>query len=166
MMVLCPAAIFYDEQREAASNHIRPGAQEDDLMDKEKKTARTGRAFNTLSALSAFMLWGGWAYFVNGGHSFRKGLVSGLAQGTASSLITLVMIRMVSFFRHRLPTASPAQAVVLPAVCTVGLTGSCLAGLHYLIGTPYILFTIAPALSVGFAFCLFTAYRLQKKERG
>ena len=54
-------------------------------MHQERKTARTGRAFNTLSALSAFMLWGGWAYLVNGGHSFRKGIVSGLVQGTASS---------------------------------------------------------------------------------
>lgn len=136
-------------------------------MHQERKTARTGRAFNTLSALSAFMLWGGWAYLVNGGHSFRKGIVSGLVQGTASSLITLVMIRMVSFFRHRLQTSSRMScSVILPAVCTVGLTGSCLAGLHYLIGTPYIFFTIAPALSVGFVFCLFTAFTLHRKERG
>ena len=80
-------------------------------MDKERSTARTGRAFNTLSALSAFMLWGGWVYLVNRGHSVGKGLVSGLAQGTASALITLVMIRMstVPHPADQLPALNAAE---------------------------------------------------------
>jgi hypothetical protein len=132
------------------------------MHDNNKTSARTGKVFNAISALLAFILWGGWAYFINGGHSFRRGLVSGLAQGIASGLITLFMIRAVSCCLNRLGTESLPQSL-LPAVLTVSFTGSCLACLHYLIGTPHILFTIAPALSTAFAFCLFTTFKLKQK---
>ncbi len=131
-------------------------------MHDNKKTARTGKAFNAVSAFLAFILWGGWAYFVNGSQSFRTGVVSGLAQGTASGLITLFMIRAVACCFNRL-TVSLFQSI-LPAVLTVSFTGSCLLCLHYIIGTPHIVVTIAPALSVAFVFCLFTTLKLKQKE--
>lgn len=126
--------------------------------------ANTGRLFTALSALAAFLLWGGWAYFVNAPETSLTAaatrLTSALTQGTASFLITLFMVRAVSALFNRLP--ANAFRLLLPAVITVSLTGSGLAIIHALIGTAKILYTIAPALSVAFLFCLLTAYKLSK----
>jgi hypothetical protein len=111
-----------------------------------------------VSALLAFALWGGWAYAINGGS-----LKAALIQGSASFVITLLMARTVTWLYRRM--AGGWLQLWLPASVTILLTGSGLATLHRLAGTPHILPTIAPALCVGFAFCLFTSYTLRKSER-
>ena len=111
----------------------------------------------------AFALWGGWAYFVNHRAADETGrsspVTSGLTQGIGSFVITLLMVRSVTWLYHRLP-AKPAR-IVLPATATVAVTGSCLATAHALVGTPNIAQTIAPALSVAFAFNIYTAAKLR-----
>jgi hypothetical protein len=89
-------------------------------------------------------------------------LSSGLTQGGGSFIITLIMVRAVAWLYHHLP-AHPTR-LVLPALITVAVTGSCLATAHGLVGTPNIVQTIAPALSVAFAFNIYTAVKLRKEE--
>ncbi|MGZ8189679.1 MAG: hypothetical protein ACXWTS_00465 [Methylococcaceae bacterium] len=125
-----------------------------------ENVSRTSRFFNVLSALMAFLLWGGWAYYVNGTTDVTKGLISGLTQGTASFIITLVMVHLVTWFFNYLPRNF--LQLPLAAFMTVSITGSCLAGIHFLVATPEIFFTITPALSVAFVFCWYTAYKLRK----
>jgi ABC-type antimicrobial peptide transport system permease subunit len=125
-----------------------------------KNSPRTSRIYNVLSALSAFLLWGGWAFYVNGSTDVTKGLISGLTQGTASFIITLVMVQVVTWFFKHLP--ENFLQLPLAAFLTVTITGSCLVGIHWLVQTPHIFYTIAPALSVAFAFCWYTAYKLRK----
>lgn len=120
---------------------------------------RTSRRYNLYSAALAFLLWGGWAFYINGDFGLITRSISGLAQGAASFIITLIMVRMVSWFFSRLP-ANPLRPV-LPAVLTICCTGSALLLVHVLAGTPRIVSTIAPALGVAFIFCLFTAFKLQ-----
>jgi hypothetical protein len=110
--------------------------------------------------LLAFLLWGGWAYYVNGSTDVTKGLISGLTQGTASFIITLVMVHLVTWFFNHLP--GNFLQLPLAAVFTVSITGTCLVGIHLFVDTPKIFYTIAPALSVAFAFCWYTAYKLRK----
>jgi hypothetical protein len=129
-------------------------------------SARTSRRFNLISAAFAFALWGGWAYYVNTEAAGKGGraspLSSGLTQGGGSFIITLIMVRAVAWLYHHLP-AHPTR-LVLPALITVAVTGSCLATAHGLVGTPNIVQTIAPALSVAFAFNIYTAVKLRKEE--
>ena len=131
-----------------------------------KAPARTSRRFNLISAALAFALWGGWAYYVNsqtaGEGMAASPLTSGLTQGTGSFIITLILVRAVAWLYHRLP-ANPAR-LVLPGLITVAVTGSCLATAHALVGTSDIVQTIAPPLSVAFAFCVYTAFKLQRVE--
>ena len=131
-----------------------------------KAPARTSRRFNLISAALAFALWGGWAYYVNaiaaGGGGRASPLASALTQGTGSFVITLIMVRAVAWLYHRVP-ASPLRLVV-PALTTVAVTGSCLATAHALVGTPDIVQTIAPPLSVAFSFCVYTAFKIQRVE--
>jgi hypothetical protein len=118
------------------------------------------RRYKLLSATGAFLLWGGWATYVNAHQSARAGVTSGLAQGLGSFLITLVLVSAVTWldghFNNRL------ARLLMPALIAVGTTTSLLALLHWAVGTPRILNTVAPASSVAFVFCLYTSRRLQQ----
>lgn len=119
--------------------------------------------FSYISALAALLLWGGWAYVVNGSdNAHATGLTAALVQGSASFVITLLMVRAVTWLHaHIAPGGLQAW---LPAVITITCTGSVLVTAHSLAGTPHIFRTIAPALLVGLVFCLFTSHALRKAE--
>jgi hypothetical protein len=87
------------------------------------------------------------------------GLISGLTQGTASFIITLFMVHMVTWLSRCI--SSRLFKLILPPVITVGFTGSCLVAIHFFVGTPAILHTIAPALGVAFMFCVYISFKLQ-----
>jgi len=126
-------------------------------------TAKADRQFNLVSATIAFVLWGGWACYVNHQVTSETGrsspVTSGLTQGIGSFVITLLMVQAVTWLYHRLPVNQ--ARTVLPALA---VTGSCLATAHALVGTPNIAKTIAPALSVAFAFNVYTATRLWRED--
>jgi hypothetical protein len=119
-------------------------------------------AFKLISALAAFVLWGGWAYYINGGNANPASLKAAGVQGSASFVITLLMVRAVTWLHGRL--SSGTLQVWLPSVITLSGTGSLLIAAHWLAGTPQILPTIAPALLVGGLFCLFTSHTLLQQE--
>lgn len=125
-----------------------------------KQSVRTSRIFNLFSALLAFVLWGGWAYYINSASSAKSGVVSALTQGTASFLITLFMVHAVSFLFHWFQ--NPVTKVLLPAIVVVSFTSLCLVNVHLLMGTPRVFYTIFPALTVAFSFCLYTSFKLLK----
>ena len=127
------------------------------------KFRQTSILFKLVSAFSAFVLWGGWAFYINGGFGFKARVVSGLAQGLASFLITLFMIRVVTWIFCLLP--DNFFQYLLPGLITVSFTGTCLFFMHYRLGTPNIVYTIAPALSVAFIFCVFTAFKLKGTKK-
>lgn len=122
--------------------------------------SETSAAFNLISAVAAFVLWGCWAYFVNENSVPSSGLVSGITQGAASFLITLLMVRIVTFLFARLPTNG--GAILLPALATMCITSSFLIAAHCFVETPNIIRTITPALCVGFVFCIITTLQLRK----
>ena len=115
--------------------------------------------FNFLSAILAFFIWGSWACYVNNNSSYH-GLVSGITQGAASFAITLFIAHAVTRFFNLLPKT--AIVFILPSVLTICITGSALFVIHSLIQTPRIFYTIAPAITVAFIFCLFVTLKLRK----
>ncbi|MEZ6069698.1 MAG: hypothetical protein R3C10_05355 [Pirellulales bacterium] len=126
---------------------------------------QTSWQYRLVSAMLAFFLWGGWAYFVNSHTAAIDGappLTAALTQGTGSFIITLLMVRSVTWLYRRLP-ATPLR-LVLPALFTVLVTGSCLATAHALVGTPNIVGTITPGLTVAFAFNVYTTIKLWRRD--
>lgn len=117
--------------------------------------------YSLISAVIAFLLWGGWAYCLSYDNSIgiTSGLASGLTQGIASFTITLFMVKSVSWLFRRMPQSN--LGVLLTAVSTVSVTGSCLYMAHFLTTTQNIFLTIVLPLSVASVFCLTTAYRLK-----
>lgn len=124
-------------------------------------TARTGSAFNLISAFGAFVLWGGWAWYVNGPGS-AAGLLSGVVQGTFSFCMTLVLVYLVTHFRRYFATVR--ARLLLPPFLTVSVTTLLLTLIHWSISTPRLLATIVPAVSVALLFSLFTAFKLHRIE--
>ncbi len=121
----------------------------------------TNHGYSIISAVIAFMLWGGWAYYLSYDKSkgIASGVASGLIQGIASFTITLFMVKAVSWLFETMPQSN--LGVLLSAMVTVSFTGSCLFLAHFLVGTQNIFLTIAFPLSVAFVFCLTTAYRIK-----
>ena len=116
-----------------------------------------------LSATVAFALWGGWAFFVNSAPSNYSGVIAGLTQGSASFIITLLMVHSVQFFNGLF--RQHFVKLLAPALITVACTGSGLVIVHKLASTPNIFTTIAPALTVAFVFCIFTSYQLSPTKQ-
>lgn len=123
---------------------------------------KLSRSFNLLSASFAFVIWGSWAYFMNYQYGFYAGMLAGLIQGTASFIITLFLVHAVTYLFSRF-TDYFCQ-LFLPAIITVTCTGTCLASIHALVGTPAIFHTITPAITVAFFFCVFTAIKLLRTQ--
>lgn len=122
---------------------------------------KINQRFTIVSAVIAFLLWGGWAYYLSYDKSvgMTSGIASGLTQGIASFTITLFMVKAVTLLFIRMPQS--ILSVLLAALATVSFTGSCLYLAHILVGTQNIILTIVFPLSVAFVFCLITAYRLK-----
>lgn len=89
-------------------------------------------------------------------------MISGLTQGIASFIITLLVVYAMTTIYNRLPAG--IARLILPAAITVSAIGLCLILIHSTAGTPNILLTIAPSLGVAFVFCIFTTYRLRQAE--
>ncbi len=127
------------------------------------KSIKTSRHYRYLSALIAFLLWGGWAFYINNNATVHTGVISGLTQGTASFMITLFLVHSVTRLYHRF--SHPIVKLLFPAIMTVSFTGSCLLFIHLVAKTPHIILTILPAITVAFSFCLFTTYKLHKNSQ-
>lgn len=128
----------------------------------DEPQVKTSRPFNVTSAAFAFCMWGSWAFYINYDAGLDTGFISGVTQGSASFVITFFMIRAVTWLFNRL--TSSVLKLIVPAVITVAFTSTCLTLIHSLVRTPNIFFTIAPALSVAFLFCIFTSYTLSKND--
>ena len=125
------------------------------------KTIKTDRSYNLISAILAFMLWGGWTFYINTKmDSLQHGIISGLTQGICSFFITLFMTFLIdkqfNYFKNDL------AKLCLPPICTVLLTGSFLILVHHLIGTPSIVYTLTPVITVAFLFAVFTNLKLYR----
>jgi hypothetical protein len=121
-------------------------------------SSKISKRYNIVSALAAFVVWGGWAYYINDTGSENVRFISALTQGVSSLIITLALVKLVSFIFNRLPRK--ILSVFIASIISVTCSGSCLIAVHYLIGTPEIFNTVSPPLLVAFSFCLFTAYKL------
>jgi len=127
------------------------------------RETKTSRLYDWVSALLAFICWGGWAFYVNRPAGLATGLTSGLAQGTVSMLMTFVMIQTVTGISRRL--TSRYLQLTLPTLITVGSAAALLVLVHSLVGTPNIFWTILPGLSGAVPFCFYTSYKLQLHGR-
>lgn len=126
------------------------------------KTIKNTQRYNFLSAFFAFLLWGSWSFYINMSQSSLKaGIISGLAQGICSFIITLFITHLIekqfNFYKAKF------LKIFLPPICTILVTGSVLILVHNLIHTPNIVKTVAPALTVALIFAFVSNLKLYKQ---
>lgn len=114
------------------------------------------RSYNYQSALLAFILWGAWAYYIN--IQSDNNIISALSQGMASFVVTLIMIKIIKYFYRLLPEGK--LFFILPSVITVSITSSVIVGVHLIVNTENIFYTVLPTVIVAFLFALFTTQRI------
>ena len=113
-------------------------------------------------ALLAWLLYGSWACYVNWDYGLSPALTAFVAQGIASFSTTLFLTRLIEFLYRHIPTRGLKAA--LTPVGAIALIGITLYAIHRLSGTPDIALTIAPSLLIGFAYCLYCTYRLDRLQ--
>lgn len=118
--------------------------------------------YNIVSALFAFVVWGGWAYIVNRHAPGHMPYLSAATQGTCSLIITLFIVRAVRWVYVRLPVGR--LRLLVPAVLTIAITGSLLATAHVLAGTQAVAATIALPLTVAFGFAVYTTIHIDRQR--
>lgn len=129
-----------------------------------KHSSDTGQIRRVLFfAVSAFLLYGGWAVFANLRHGRHTSLSAGLTQGLLSLVSTVILTSAMETVFSRLSSGvarfiatglGPTTAVLL-----------LMAAAHFVTGTPEIVATMLPSIVVGYAYSLIYAAGLTRRCR-
>ena len=110
--------------------------------------------FKYSSALFAFIIWGGWAFFIN------QKITAALVQGTSSFIFTTLIVSLVNYLFTKFN--NKYYKMIMPAIISTSIIAIILITAHNLAQTSQILKTISLPLTAGFIFCLVTTFRLIK----
>ncbi|MEM1435282.1 MAG: hypothetical protein AAGG11_14575 [Pseudomonadota bacterium] len=102
------------------------------------------------AAVAGFLVYGGWAYYVNADHGQSIGMRSGLLQGSYSFVLTLVTTLLME--RLYRTFAAGQHPVVLTVIVTGVLLFTIPCVIHGLAGTPEILMTVLPGFLIGMVY--------------
>lgn len=111
------------------------------------------------------LLYACWAFYANASHGAYLAGRAALAQ----SLITFTLTLSMTLVLERIhPLAStPSRRVAAATVGGVGAACALSLTLHTLSGTPELLRTMLPPMSIGATYCLLSAIRLERRaQRG
>ena len=97
-----------------------------------------------LSGLAGFVVYGGWAYFVNVDHGQDLAMMIGLVQGSYSFALTFIMTLVTEWLFEK---CEGHFVTIMAIVCTALFVTPYL--IHMFIGTPEILMTILPGFIIG-----------------
>jgi len=122
--------------------------------------SETSALYKWGAATQGFLLWSGWAFYVNSKVSFMSGIIAGLVQGLFSFFATLLVIALLTKLYNHIQTQH-LKLILPPVIMLVCLT-TVLVAAHTIAKTPRIIETIVPSLTVAAFFCSFTIYKLAK----
>ena len=122
------------------------------------KGSQTSAFYKYSAATQGCLIWGVWAFYINSKTSLTAGIISGLAQGLFSFIATLLVVafltKLFNYFTR------PMVKWCLPTLIMVIVLAGVSTLIHVLVGTPEIIKTIFPSLSMATLFCGFTTYKL------
>lgn len=104
-----------------------------------------------ISGIIAFLLYGSWAVYANNDYGLFIALRSGFAQGLISLFVTMIMTFAMEqvFAKVKLRGLRFIFTAFGPLTILLGL----MIFVHWLIGTPQILKTVLPSITVGTLYC-------------
>lgn len=98
----------------------------------------------------AFVVYGGWAFAVNFNYGFNIALTAGLAQGTSSTISTLVISSVIEYCYENFK--DKPGGLLLAWFIPPTLTGVMHAVFQWLVGTPQIFLTVLFSVVMGYLF--------------
>ncbi len=113
------------------------------LLNHAQTTA--GRA--QLVAVGAAWLWGCWAFWMNVSHGIRIALVVACTSGALNFVTNLLGTHILEFFFFRFSRRPWIQAP-LAFFGTYSITLAVVFAAHLAVGTPELLLTLAPSISI------------------
>ena len=118
---------------------------------------------STIMGLGALLLYGGWAFAANYPHGFGAAIKAAATQGFISMTITVAVTAIMEFVVRRV--SSGALQVIAPFAAAEALGVGYTITLHLLTGTPELLRTVLPVLSIGAVYCLTYSLNLAREAR-
>jgi hypothetical protein len=107
-----------------------------------------------------FIVYGGWAFYVNSQHGVAVGLKAGFVQGTYSFALTLSTTLLMEFLWTSLQTTRGRYFLTLSTTNTLTFATAYLVNRVFL--TPEILPTIIPGFLIGIVYTAFYLFSLRK----
>ena len=112
--------------------------------------------------LLAFSMWGGWTAYINHNHGLTTSLISGSAQGIQSAISTFFGTVFIEWLYKRFGHLKAGAFIVGTITSANSLLIMLL--LHYIVGTPEILLTIAPVITMATLYCYSYAFSLSQPD--
>jgi hypothetical protein len=120
--------------------------------------SRTLRGF--AAGILGFIVYGGWAFYVNSQHGIDAGFKAGFVQGSYSFALTLSTTLLMEFLWTRLQNARGPYFLTLSITNTITFSTAYL--INRVFGTPEILLTIFPGFLIGIVYTAFYLFSLSK----
>jgi hypothetical protein len=117
--------------------------------------------------IAGFLFYGAWAFLINFSHGWDSAITAAFTQGSYSFTITLVLALVIEFLFQRLSSTS---ITALWRNVWVFIAGFSLllftsVGINLLTGTPEIIWTVLPGLTVSAVYTVIYILTLNKVER-
>jgi hypothetical protein len=111
-----------------------------------------------------FMVYGGWAYYVNLSYGDDVALRAGLVQGSYSLALTMGSSYLIEQLLVVYATAEPRSSLLLATATSSALAFVVAYSIHWLIGTPMIFTTILPGFLIGSVYAFIYGLSVQKLQ--
>lgn len=114
-----------------------------------------------VNVLGAMLLWGSWAAIVHHAHPLAIQLKAALTQAAISGSFTLVG---AAFLEAVFARAAHRWRVPVAGLSTFSFIFASVLTIHHWAGTPSVLLTVAPTLTLSFFYCLGYAASLARLD--
>ena len=116
--------------------------------------------------IAGFLFYGAWAFFINFSHGWDSAITAAVTQGGYSFTITLVLALVIEFLFQRLSNMSITALWRNVWVFIVGFSLLLFTsvGINLLTGTPEVVWTVLPGLTVSAVYTVMYILTLNKVE--
>ena len=114
-------------------------------------------------ATAALLLYGGWAFAANWSHGFGPASKAAATQGFVSFTIAFVVTSLMEWLSRT--TDALWGKFARAAGGAIMLTTTYTIGMHWWMGTPEILNTVAPVIVLGGLYCILYSANLVREAR-
>ena len=116
--------------------------------------------------IAGFLFYGAWAFFINFSHGWDSAITAAFTQGGYSFTITLVLALVIEFLFQRLSSTSITALWRNVWVFIVGFSLLLFTsvGINLLTGTPEVVWTVLPGLTVSAVYTVMYILTLNKVE--